>query len=84
MFGCKNKPNNKLIELLVEVVFKFMVVSSNLYAYRTSSKSNIKNTFKQTISFENKKFISACTDELFAHSHMHETILGETSLLFRY
>ena len=68
----------------MEVVFKFMVVSSNLYAYRTSSKSNIKNTFKQTISFENKKFISACTDELFAHSHIHEIILEETSLLSKY
>ena len=67
----------------MEVVFKFMVVSSNLYAYRTSSKSNIKNTFKQTISYENKKFISACTDELFAHSHIHEIILEEIYIYIR-
>ena len=60
----------------MEVVFKLMGVCSNLYAYPNSSKSNIKNTFKQIISFENKNFVFVHMDEKFAYSH--ETILEIT------
>ena len=71
------RPKNKVIALLVEVVSKFMGVCSNLYAYPNSSKSNIKNTFKQIISFENKNFVFVYMDEKFA-LFKHETILEIT------